>query len=129
MQCGSDRDSGEIIVALVDDFDFGPGGAEAGDRLDHPLHDGPHRHHERAVRKGQRVAGFLDERFRADHRAIIALIMAASAGFAAPIGYQTDLMAYGAGGCRFSVYLRIGIPLDILVAAVMVVVATMFWPL
>lgn len=60
---------------------------------------------------------------------IIAVMMAASAGFATPIGYQTNLMVYGPGGYRFGDYLRIGIPLDILVWAVTVIVAPMVWPL
>lgn len=60
---------------------------------------------------------------------IIAVMMAASAGFATPIGYQTNLMVYGPGGYRFADYLRIGIPLDILVWAVTVIVAPMVWPL
>ncbi len=60
---------------------------------------------------------------------IIAVMMAASAGFATPIGYQTNLMVYGPGGYRFGDYLRIGIPLDILVWAVTVIVAPIVWPL
>ncbi len=49
---------------------------------------------------------------------MIAVMMAASAGFATPIGYQTNLMVYGPGGYRFSDYLRIGVPLDILVGVI-----------
>ena len=43
---------------------------------------------------------------------IITIMMAASASFATPIGYQTNLMVYGPGGYRFGDYLRIGLPLD-----------------
>lgn len=59
---------------------------------------------------------------------IIAVMMAASAGFATPIGYQTNLMVYGPGGYRFSDYLKIGVPLDILIGVVTVVLAPLVWP-
>ena len=41
---------------------------------------------------------------------IVAIMVAASASFATPFGYQTNLMVYGPGGYRFADYLRIGIP-------------------
>jgi di/tricarboxylate transporter len=59
---------------------------------------------------------------------IIVVMMAASAGFATPIGYQTNLMVYGPGGYRFSDYLRIGVPLDILIGIVSVALAPLFFP-
>ncbi len=59
---------------------------------------------------------------------IIAVMMAASAGFATPIGYQTNLMVYGPGGYRFSDYLKIGVPLDILVGIVTVLLAPLVFP-
>jgi di/tricarboxylate transporter len=58
----------------------------------------------------------------------VAIAVAASAGFATPLGYQTHLMVYGAGGYRFSDYVRMGVPLDLLVMAVTVVVTPMFFP-
>ena len=58
----------------------------------------------------------------------IAIAMAASAGFATPLGYQTHLMVYGPGGYRFSDFLRIGVPLDLLVMAVTVSLAPVFFP-
>ena len=48
----------------------------------------------------------------------VAIAIAASAGFATPLGYQTHLMVYGAGGYRFSDYVRIGVPLDLLVMTI-----------
>ncbi|MEE9397916.1 MAG: SLC13 family permease, partial [Methylococcales bacterium] len=45
----------------------------------------------------------------------ITLMIAASASFATPIGYQTNLIVYGPGGYRFLDYLRIGIPITVLV--------------
>lgn len=59
---------------------------------------------------------------------VIAVMMGASNGFATPIGYQTNLMVYGPGGYRFSDYLRIGIPLDILVGIITVALAPLVWP-
>ena len=54
---------------------------------------------------------------------VISVAVAASAGFATPIGYQTNLMVYGPGGYRFSDYVKIGVPLDLLMAVVAVAVA------
>lgn len=59
---------------------------------------------------------------------VIAVMMAASAGFATPIGYQTNLMVYGPGGYRFRDYLQVGIPLDLLVAAVTVLLLPWLFP-
>jgi len=59
---------------------------------------------------------------------IIVVMMAASAGFATPIGYQTNLMVYGPGGYRFSDYVKIGVPLDILIGIVTVILAPLIWP-
>ncbi|MBL9081619.1 MAG: SLC13 family permease [Planctomycetales bacterium] len=59
---------------------------------------------------------------------VIAIMMAASNGFATPIGYQTNLMVYGPGGYRFSDYLRIGIPLDILIGIIAVALAPLVYP-
>ena len=59
---------------------------------------------------------------------VIVVMMAASNGFATPIGYQTNLMVYGPGGYRFSDYVKIGVPLDILIGIVTVVLAPLVWP-
>jgi di/tricarboxylate transporter len=59
---------------------------------------------------------------------VIAVMMAASAGFATPIGYQTNVMVYGPGGYRFSDYVRVGVPLDILIGIITVVIAPLAFP-
>jgi di/tricarboxylate transporter len=59
---------------------------------------------------------------------VIAVMMAASAGFATPIGYQTNLMVYGPGGYRFSDYLKVGVPLDLLILAITVALAPLAYP-
>ncbi len=58
----------------------------------------------------------------------IAITAAASSSFAAPIGYQTNLMVYGPGGYRFADFLKIGIPLKLLVFAVAIVCIPYAWP-
>ena len=57
----------------------------------------------------------------------IAIMMAASASFATPIGYQTNLMVYGPGGYRFTDYLKVGVPLNLLMGAVTLLVAPLVW--
>ena len=58
----------------------------------------------------------------------VIIAMAASSGFATPLGYQTHLMVYGAGGYRFGDYVRIGIPLDVLVMIVTLTIAPLVFP-
>jgi len=57
----------------------------------------------------------------------IAIMMAASASFATPVGYQTNLMVYGPGGYSFRDYLRIGIPLNIIVGVIAIVLIPLIW--
>lgn len=59
----------------------------------------------------------------------VAIAMAASAGFATPIGYQTNLIVYGPGGYRFSDYLRFGLPLNVVVGVIALAVIPQVWPL
>ena len=56
---------------------------------------------------------------------MIAIMIAASMGFATPFGYQTNLMVYGPGGYKFRDYLAVGIPLDL----VMMVITVALTPL
>jgi di/tricarboxylate transporter len=59
---------------------------------------------------------------------IMAIMVGASASFSTPIGYQTNLMVYGPGGYRFTDYLRIGIPLNLLIMAISVTLTPLIWP-
>ena len=58
----------------------------------------------------------------------ITIMIGASASFATPIGYQTNLMVFGAGGYRFSDYMRIGIPLTLLTGMVTTLLVPLIWP-
>ena len=58
---------------------------------------------------------------------VLTVMIAASASFATPIGYQTNLMVYGVGGYRFSDYLLIGIPLTLLVGITTILVVPLVW--
>jgi di/tricarboxylate transporter len=60
---------------------------------------------------------------------IVAVCFGASACFATPIGYQTNLLVYGPGGYRFSDYLKLGIPLNLLVITMGGLLIPVFWPL
>lgn len=57
------------------------------------------------------------------------VIMGASASFITPIGYQTNLMVYGPGGYRFMDFVRLGVPLTIVVGSLAVVLIPLIWPL
>jgi di/tricarboxylate transporter len=59
---------------------------------------------------------------------VFVIMMAASAGFATPIGYQTNLMVFGPGGYRFSDYVRVGLPLNVIIGFVTVLLAPLIWP-
>lgn len=58
----------------------------------------------------------------------IVIAIAASAGFATPLGYQTHLMVYGVGGYRFVDYVRIGVPLDLIAMTVAVTLTPIVFP-
>ena len=58
----------------------------------------------------------------------IAICVAASAGFATPIGYQTNLIVQGAGNYKFMDFVKIGVPMDIIVMIVSVTLIPLFWP-
>lgn len=58
----------------------------------------------------------------------IAIMIAASASFSTPIGYQTNLMVYGPGGYKFTDFMRVGIPLNIIFWLITITLTPMFYP-
>lgn len=60
---------------------------------------------------------------------LTAVTLGASSSFATPIGYQTSLMIYGPGGYRFSDYVKVGLPLNLMLAALAIWLIPWFWPL
>ena len=74
------------------------------------------------------VALTLAQDLQVDFRPFaIAVALAASASFATPMGYQTNLMVFGPGGYHFSDYLRIGVPLTLLTALIAVLIIPLVW--
>ena len=59
---------------------------------------------------------------------LAAITFGSSAAFAMPIGYQTSLMIYGPGGYRFRDFILMGIPLDVILAILALLLIPYFWP-
>ncbi len=60
---------------------------------------------------------------------VLAIMFAASTSFSTPVGYQTNTLVYGPGGYRFLDFLRVGGPLNLLLAVVTPLFIALFWGL
>ncbi|MCC5964087.1 MAG: SLC13 family permease [Rhodobacteraceae bacterium] len=59
---------------------------------------------------------------------VVTVMLAASAAFATPIGYQTNTLVYGPGGYRFTDFLRVGLPMHLVMAPTASFFIPLFWP-
>src|SRR5690606_37725552 len=60
---------------------------------------------------------------------VVAVMFGASASFATPIGYQTNTLVYGAGDYRFYDFLKIGVPMNIMVGIASLAAIWLFFPM
>lgn len=60
---------------------------------------------------------------------IITIMIAASASFITPIGYQTNLMVVGPGGYQSKDFLKIGIPMSLIIGTTAITLIPIIWPL
>jgi di/tricarboxylate transporter len=60
---------------------------------------------------------------------VVAVMVAASASFATPIGYQTNMLVYGPGGYHFKDFMRVGIPLNLSIGVLASAIIPILWPL
>ncbi|MEQ8257488.1 MAG: SLC13 family permease [Roseovarius confluentis] len=60
---------------------------------------------------------------------VVAVMFSASASFATPIGYQTNTLVYGAGNYRFTDFLKVGVPMNIIVGLTASFAISIFFPL
>ena len=59
---------------------------------------------------------------------VVTLMIAASVSFATPIGYQTNLMVYGPGNYRYMDFIKIGVPLTLILGLFTLVLVPIIWP-
>jgi uncharacterized protein with PhoU and TrkA domain len=63
------------------------------------------------------------------HTAMMAIAIAASASFTSPISHPANILVMGPGGYRFVDYLKVGVPLTIVIFIAVMFLLPIFWPL
>lgn len=58
----------------------------------------------------------------------IALMVAASSSFATPIGSPTHMLVYNPGGYRFTDFMKVGLPMNVIILVVNIVITTIIYP-
>jgi di/tricarboxylate transporter len=61
--------------------------------------------------------------------AMMAVAVAASASFTSPISHPANILVMGPGGYRFIDYLKVGVPLTIVVFITVMILLPIIWPL
>ncbi len=59
---------------------------------------------------------------------LVAVMFGASASFMTPVGYQTNTLIFGPGGYRFTDFVRVGAPLNVLLLITASCLIPLFWP-
>ena len=116
---GTDRSTGDALGPLVGQRlrRLGCTAENVIGTLEEPLH---------ALNLAERLGPLAE----ADPRPLVVAVMfSASVAFATPVGYQTNMMVYGPGGYRFSDFMRVGIPLNILTGLLASALIPVIWPL
>ena len=60
---------------------------------------------------------------------MMTVAVSASASFLSPVAHPANVLTMGPGGYRFTDYIRVGLPLTLVVLFVVLVVLPIFWPL
>ena len=63
------------------------------------------------------------------HALMMTVAMSASASFLSPVAHPANILTMGPGGYRFTDYIKVGLPLTLVVLVVVLVVLPIFWPL
>ena len=63
------------------------------------------------------------------HTAMMAVAMAGAAGFMSPMSHPANILVMGPGGYKFADYLKLGLPLTLVVFVTVMVLLPILWPL